>query len=345
MRSRSPRRVARSAARVDALVADGKLLDAIDTLTEANGVLHDADLERRLVELRHDAFFELPRSSSASSWPVIAPGEELVAGSPPVIASEDLTAATLSTGIQRHGCLHVRRLVPDDRVRQLVDGIDRAMAGFDAHASGVSREETTPWFEPFRPRDEYAVGVKRTWVRDSGGVWTADSPRVLADLVDTINETGLGGAITAYLGERPVLSVNKCTLRRVGVEPGNANWHQDGAFLGDGIRSVNVWMSLSHCGRDAPGLDIVPRRFDRVLETGTEGAIFPWTVGPGVIDRVSVDSPVCRPTFEPGDVLLFDDLFLHRTAADPTMTRQRYAIETWFFAPSAYPDGQIPLVF
>jgi hypothetical protein len=25
--------------------------------------------------------------------------------------------------------------------------------------------------------------------------------------------------------------------------------------------------------------------------------------------------------------------------------RERYAIETWFFAPSAYPDGQIPLVF
>jgi hypothetical protein len=326
-------------------VADGKPLDAIDTLTEANGMLHDPDLERRLVELRHEAFFELPRSSSVSSWPVIAPGADLATSGPPVIEREDLTAETMSTGIQRHGCLHVRRLVPEDRVRVLVDGIDRALAGFDAHAAGASPERTRPWFEPFRPRDEYAVGVKRTWVRDSGGVWTADSPRVLADLVDTINASGLGSAITAYLGERPVLSVNKCTLRRVGVEPGNANWHQDGAFLGDGIRSVNVWMSLSHCGRDAPGLDIVPRRFDRVLETGTEGAIFPWTVGPGVINRVSVDSPVCRPDFEPGDILLFDDLFLHRTAADPTMTRQRHAIETWFFAPSAYPNGQIPLVF
>jgi hypothetical protein len=168
---------------------------------------------------------------------------------------------------------------------------------------------------------------------------------VLAELVDTIADVGLGRAINAYLGERPVLSVNKCTLRRVGAEPTNANWHQDGAFLGDGIRSVNVWMSLSHCGRDAPGLDIVPRRFDRVLETGTDGAIFPWTMGPGLIDRVSEGAPVCRPEFEPGDVLLFDDLFLHRTAADPAMTRPRHAIETWFFAPSTYPDGQIPLVF
>ena len=219
------------------------------------------------------------------------------------------------------------------------------MDGFDAHAAGESVERTTPWFEPFTPRKEFSVGVKRSWVRDAGGVWTADSPRVLADLVDTLQAVGLAPLITAYLGERPVLSVNKCTLRRVGVEPGNANWHQDGAFLGEGIRSLNVWMSLSHCGVDAPGLDVVPRRFEEVLETGTDGAIFPWTVGPGLIDRVSEGTPVCRPTFEPGDVLLFDDLFLHRTAADPTMPRQRYAIETWFFAPSAYPDGQIPLVF
>ena len=40
-----------------------------------------------------------------------------------------------------------------------------------------------------------------------------------------------------------------------------------------------------------------------------------------------------------------DHLFLHRTAAEPTMTTERHAIETWFFAPSTYPDGQIPLVF
>ena len=34
-----------------------------------------------------------------------------------------------------------------------------------------------------------------------------------------------------------------------------------------------------------------------------------------------------------------------RTAADPAMTEPRYAIESWFFAPSRYPDDQVPLVF
>jgi hypothetical protein len=331
--------------RADELEAEGRLFDAIDALTRANRLRREPDLEHRLVRVRHEAFTQIDRTSGPSSWPVIAPGDDLAATRPPVASPDELTPQLLSTAIWKHGCLHVRRLVPEDRVGLLVDGIDRAIAGFDAHASGASADDTTPWFQPFTPRAEYSVGVKRTWVRDSGGVWTADSPRVLSQLVDTIDSVGLGRAINAYFGERPVLSVNKCTLRRVGLDPTNANWHQDGAFLGDGIRSVNVWLSLSHCGRDAPGLDIVPRRLDRVVETGTEGAIFPWAVGPGVVDRVSGASPVCRPSFEPGDVLLFDDLFLHRTAVDSAMNRERYAIETWFFAPSVYPDGQIPLVY
>jgi hypothetical protein len=345
MRTFSSRRVARLAARADALVAEGKILDAVDALTTGNRTLRDTALDRHLVRLRHEAYREVRDASCDAAWPVVAPGDDLVADGLPTIAANELTPEVVSTGIFRHGCLRVRRLVPEQRVHRLAEGIDRAIAGYDAHAAGVTSDETTPWFEPFKPRHEYTVGVKRAWVRDSGGVWTADSPRVLSELIDTMHEVGLDRVINAYLGERPVMSVNKCTLRRVGNDPRDASWHQDGAFLGEGIRSINVWMSLSHCGRDAPGLDVVPRRFDRVLETGTDDAFFPWAVGSSVVDRVTTTCPVHRPVFEPGDVLLFDDLFLHRTAAEPAMPRHRHAIETWFFAPSAYPDGQIPLVF
>ena len=38
--------------------------------------------------------------------------------------------------------------------------------------------------------------------------------------------------------------------------------------MGTDIRSVNLWMALSHCGDEAPGLDIVPRRLDHIVETG-----------------------------------------------------------------------------
>jgi hypothetical protein len=105
--------------------------------------------------------------------------------------------------------------------------------------------------------------------------------------------------------------------------------------MGQDIRSLDVWVALSHCGDDAPGIDLVGRRLDEIVERGTEGAYLEWTVGPGVVERVA-EGRVVRPIFEPGDALLLDHMNLHRTATDPDMTNDRYAIEAWFFAPSTY---------
>ena len=90
----------------------------------------------------------------------------------------------------------------------------------------------------------------------------------------------------------------------------------------------------------------VLRSFDSVyvLTSGTEGATFDWSVAPDVVTGAP-GSVVERPTFEAGDALLFDHLFLHRTAITGSMTRDRHAVECWFFAPSAYPAGEIPLVY
>jgi len=150
---------------------------------------------------------------------------------------------------------------------------------------------------------------------------------------------GLGTIIAKHFTERPSLSVNKCELRRMpgGMATGPLDFHQDGAFLGADIRTVNVWLALSSCGVDAPGLDIVPRRVERVLPTGVDGAIFKWTLSPVTVERELAGPPIVRPKFEPGDAMLFDHLLIHRTANEPNMTKQRYAIETWFFAPSTYP--------
>jgi hypothetical protein len=105
--------------------------------------------------------------------------------------------------------------------------------------------------------------------------------------------------------------------------------------MGKDIRSLDVWISLSHCGDDAPGIDVVGRRLDEIADTGTYGARMSWTVAPDVVERVAAGA-IVRPIFEPGDALLFDHMNLHCTAIDPGMTRDRYAIETWFFAPSTY---------
>jgi Phytanoyl-CoA dioxygenase (PhyH) len=333
----------------DELETKGSLLDAVDALTEANRVRRDPDVERRLVRLRHEAFAEIDRSAEPAASPPVAQVEYAGARVPSVASPSELTAEMLRSAILQHGSLHVRGVVPTARVDDLVAGIDRALHAVESFASGVSREETTPWFEPFSTHASYPkamnrqLGNRRKWVHESGGVWAADSPRMLFELFTTLDDVGLTEVITTYLGERPALAIDKCTLRRVGLDT-STDWHQDGAFLGSGIRTVNMWLSLSHCGRDAPGLDIVPTRLDRIVETGTAGAKFQWSVGQGVVDSVSTESPVIRPIFEPGDVLFFDDLFLHRTAIDSAMSRERYAIESWFFAPSAYPEKYAPLM-
>ncbi|MDP9332534.1 MAG: phytanoyl-CoA dioxygenase family protein [Actinomycetota bacterium] len=328
----------------DAMARDGRRPDAIDMMTAANRKQRDPRLEQRLVSLRHNAFTDLVLSPGLAAWPPSPP--DLFGGTSglPEVCGRDLSAETLASGIIRHGCLLVRGLIPPHIVARLKDDIDEVFAALAAHSQGAPVAETTPWFAPFMPAPGYSIGPDRKWVTDGGGVWAVDSPRAMFDVLEAFEEIGLAKPLTGYLGERPALSVKKWTLRRVPTTSGT-NWHQDGAFLGNDIRTVNVWLTLSHCGDTAPGLDVVARRFDRLAETGTAGAFFDWSVGEPVVQRVADGAPILRPVFEPGDALLFDNMFLHRTAADPAMTQTRYAIESWFFAPSRYPNDQVPLVF
>jgi len=124
----------------------------------------------------------------------------------------------------------------------------------------------------------------------------------------------------------------------------NTDWHQDGSFLGKDVRSVNLWVALSPCGRDASGLDLMPRRIPYIVETGTQGATFDWAVGPGTVEILAQDTPVASPEFAAGDALLFDHLYLHRTSLPPNRSKTRWAIESWMFAPSCYPADQGPLM-
>jgi hypothetical protein len=52
---------------------------------------------------------------------------------------------------------------------------------------------------------------------------------------------------------------------------------------------------------------------------------------------------IVRPVFNVGDAILFNQLSLHRTGVDTSMTNTRHAIEMWFFAASTFPDNQLPL--
>jgi hypothetical protein len=183
---------------------------------------------------------------------------------------------------------------------------------------------------------------RRRLLRQDGGLWTADSPRMLFETFEVMHSSGLDVLMDAYFRERPLLSAIKGTLRRIAPFDVVGGWHQDGAFLGADILSLNVWLALSECGDHAPGLDIVPRRLGGVLPRD-ERAQFDWSVSEvGVVEAAGAVG-IVRPSFEPGDALLFDHLLLHRTGADASMVSDRYAIESWFFAPSSYPARQRPI--
>lgn len=322
----------------------GSFTEAIEELTRANRERPDPELEAELVQLRHAACASLPAVDPARPWPPDQPDPfPDVVGDVPEIDRAALTAPVLGGALQHHGSLLVRGLVDPATATELREAIDAAFDAFDA-ADGDTPAVPTPWFQPFKPggRGHPATDLARVVVRSHGGVLAADSPRSLFLLTEALAPTA--AVIAEHLGERPALSSDKCVLRKCPPDAGT-DWHQDGAFLGEGIRTVNVWVSLTDCGVDSPGLDIVPRRIGEVVETGSHGAQFDWSVGPGMVEQVAQGVDVIRPPFEAGDALLFDEVFLHRTGVAPGMVRPRYAIETWFFAPSRYPEAQIPIVY
>jgi len=167
---------------------------------------------------------------------------------------------------------------------------------------------------------------------------------VAFQLLSLYESAGLSETIGRYLNEAPALSADKTTLRKAGPsDPGG--WHQDGKFLGD-VNSLNLWVSLTHCGDTAPGLDLIPGRLTEIVDAGVgEGDLDEITVTHERAEELAGDLGIARPIFEPGDAIFFDHLNLHRTAADPGMTDTCYAVESWFFGPSAFPEGYTSLAF
>ena len=56
--------------------------------------------------------------------------------------------------------------------------------------------------------------------------------------------------------------------------------------MGD-VRALNVWLSLSRCGDLAPGLDLVPKRVDYLVEAGTDGAPLSYVISPAKVEEVA----------------------------------------------------------
>lgn len=326
------------------LAQDARFREAIDLLTDANRDRLDPELEKALVKIRHDAIASVDPRPSDGVWPKAYDDHFAGMDGIPEMGAGDLTAEHLGSALTHHGSLIVRGLVPETRTEALVADIDSVFDGYDEVVCPQGPSESLPWYSPFDADGDFTWSLtERVWAHQLGGIMAADSPRALGRVLDALHDAGVGPTLASYLGEWPALSVKKFTLRRT-PHDSPSEWHQDGSFLGENIRTVNLWLALSHCGVDAPGLDIVAKRFDHIVETGTDDSLFDWSVSRAMADRVA-GGQVIAPVFAPGDAILFDQMTLHRTKVTPEMTRKRYAVESWFFAPSTYPNAQIPLAF
>lgn len=331
---------------VSAPAAEGDAVRELDQLVERGRQHPSPVLERRLVEARYRAFFDGPRPSGRPEWP---PPAVRAIERPPTIPEIDLASLDLDAitrGVIGHGSLIVRGLLDPPTAAGLGDAIGASLAAYDRRRAGEpADDDDRAWYEPMTsaPGRAAVTDGERGWVRSTGGVFLAESPRSLHRVLAAFDDIGLLELIARYFGERPALSLKKGTLRDVPPDT-QSGWHQDGAFLGAEVRALNVWVALSPCGVDAPSLDLVASRLDELAPTGTEGATYQWSVGDEVAERVAGPGGIASPRFEPGDAVLFDQMNLHRTGARPGHTRHRLAIEAWFFAPSHYPLDQIPIL-
>ncbi|MBK5289956.1 MAG: phytanoyl-CoA dioxygenase family protein, partial [Acidimicrobiia bacterium] len=243
--------------------------------------------------------------------------------------------------VAHHGALIVRNLLEAGDVRRILEGMHRAQAQLDRPDGDDSDDESASWYQRY-PASE---GVNmRSMVQGRGGIWMADSPANTALILDLLTSRGVIAAVAGHFGERPCFSLQKSTLRRLEPTFRLATWHQDGAFLGSDVRTMNVWVALSPCGGDrpTPGLEVVPKRVDEILSL--EGGLFPNSIAPEAVEEVAADAPAVCPEFEPGDGILFDERFLHRTYFHANMSEDRYALECWLFAPSHRSPDYLPFL-
>lgn len=312
----------------------------VDELVETYRRQPTREMERQLLALRH--ILAARSLTSGPSPDFVEPDFESLPpeGEIPEVNAAQLTPGVVRAAILRDGFLIARCVVPRDEAIKLAEGIDRA---FVEREKALRGEEPEPgYYEEFQPLEAYRESLLvRPWIREGGGVLAPDAPILCEQMIALITRHGIRSLVEGYMRERPLISLQKTTLRKAEPHVPGA-WHQDGSFMGE-VRALNLWLSLSRCGDESPGLDIVPRRLDHYVEQRTDEAVLSIQVSQRVAEEAAGDRPIIRPIFEPGDAVFFDEMLLHQTGSDPSMPKPRYAVECWFFGCSKFPKEYGPL--
>lgn len=293
--------------------------------------LSPADLARIDMQLRHEAYRLVAAGAEPQTqWPPLPSTSD----DPVDIAAEDLTVQALINGVRAHGYLIVRGFFAEQTCADLRAMIDRVFLAkqepgmedpdWFAYLCDVDGNLVSPWFRDVTHWEDSTLPVP-------------DSPLLAKEVMDRFAQANVSELVRGYLGAVPALTLEKWNIRRVPPTT-DTSWHQDGAFMGTHLHTLNLWITLSDCGTAASGLDILDKRLDKIVPTGAPGAHFDWDVSPVTVEEIRGESQVLSPDFAAGDAVFFDQFLLHRTGVKPTIHEVRYALESWFFTPWSKPD-------
>lgn len=234
----------------------------------------------------------------------------------------------------------------------LPGALDRSLVADLARAAG----ERYRWIERTALRDRppgVEAGLPRGWrfvpTASSLSLEALDEEAGL-DVARTLATTRPLGGILASLHQGPFsIDLDHAWLRRQYAPDryprwhAPHGWHQDGALghdfaadptpdasgRGGLLPVVTCWIPLDPCGRDAPGLELIATRLDRLLAPAelTERAVSDAFGG----------ADAWTPEMQPGDVLLMHGGTLHRTHVTAGMTGDRTSVELRVFAAGNVP--------
>ena len=135
------------------------------------------------------------------------------AGSLPEFTPDELTPELMRAAILRDGCVLVRGLVDRDAALDFAAQIDRSFAERERFV--LEQGEPEPgYYEEFAPvlGHEFQPG-QRAWIRGAA-VSAADAPMLTAQMLELFGDADLRTLVGGYLGEHPLISVQKTTLRK-----------------------------------------------------------------------------------------------------------------------------------
>lgn len=285
-------------------------------LTDKNTASRSLKIEEQIVDYRHKAALCLSQKPADNPTPDTRFTKDLFEGltTLPEIDASDLTAAHMASGLLFHGALLVRGLFSKPQIDHLMNAIN------------------------FAKNNDIPLG--------RGALC---SPFSLFELTELYRNSGLLSVMQDYHGGNAVMMYERARLRI--KKPGSSGalpWHQDANFFCNQYFAVNCWAAITQCGKDNPGLQVIPRRMtERVGWDSDEAASLTYgnDISRRVIDDLSVNHPVAAPIFEPGDALLFDEMTMHATNPSKwSMPNQIVAI-SWFFNVARMPSHRTPLIF